>query len=84
MSGYRIGSHGLLRSQSLSRERRRPDNSCQAASSLAGLLVTQSAGGYLEHYERLGYVVSAAVTMTIVLMRRIDVMVMRDALAKEG
>src|SRR5439155_13077076 len=34
MSGYRIGPHGLLRGQSLSRERRRPDNSCQAASSV--------------------------------------------------
>jgi len=33
MSGYRIGPHGLLRHQSLSCERRRPDNSCQAASS---------------------------------------------------
>jgi len=31
MSGYRIGPHGLLRRQSLSRERRRPDNSCQTS-----------------------------------------------------
>jgi MFS family permease len=54
------------------------------AASLAGLLVTQTASGYLEHYERLGYVVSAAVATTIVLMRRIDVMVMRDALAREA
>jgi predicted MFS family arabinose efflux permease len=54
------------------------------AASLAGLLVTQTASGYLEHYERLGYVVSVAVATTIVLMKRIDVMVMRDALAKEA
>jgi predicted MFS family arabinose efflux permease len=52
------------------------------AGSFAGLLVTQSASGYLEHYDRLGYVVSLAVAATIVLMKRIDVMVMRDATAK--
>lgn len=33
-SGRRIGPHGLLRGQFLSRERRRPGNCCQAASSL--------------------------------------------------
>ena len=49
------------------------------ASSFAGLLVTQTASGYLEHYDRLGYVVSLAVAATIVLMRRIDAIVMRDA-----
>jgi predicted MFS family arabinose efflux permease len=52
------------------------------ASSFAGLLVTQTASGYLEHYDRLGYVVSLAIAATIVLMRRIDVMVMGDATAK--
>jgi MFS family permease len=52
------------------------------ASSLAGILVTQTTSGHLEHYERLGYVVSGAVALTIVLMRRIDAMVMRDAAAE--
>jgi predicted MFS family arabinose efflux permease len=52
------------------------------AASFAGLLVTQTASGYLEHYERLGYVVSLAVAATIVLMRRIDTMVMQDATAR--
>jgi len=48
------------------------------ASSCAGLLVTQIGDGPLEHYERLGYVVSAAMAATIVLMWRINVMVMGD------
>ena len=42
----------------------------------AGLLVTQTASGYLEHYDRIGYAVSLAVATTVVLMRRIDIMVM--------
>src|SRR5689334_21879559 len=37
MSSYRIGPHGLLRGRSLSRIRRRPDRSSQAASSLIRL-----------------------------------------------
>jgi hypothetical protein len=37
MSGQCIGPHGLLRDQSSSRKRRRPDNSSQAASSLTRL-----------------------------------------------
>jgi predicted MFS family arabinose efflux permease len=49
------------------------------ASSCAGLLVTQSGDGPLEHYERLGYVVAAAIAVTIVMMARIDAMVRGDA-----
>jgi len=52
------------------------------ASSCAGLLVSQTGDGPLEHYERLGYVVSLAVVATIVLMGRIDTMVAGDARAK--
>ncbi len=48
------------------------------ASSCAGLLVTQTGDGPLDHYERLGYVVSLAMAATIVLMWRINVMVMGD------
>jgi predicted MFS family arabinose efflux permease len=54
------------------------------ASSFAGLLVTQTEGGYLEHYDRLGYVVSLAIAATIVLMKRIDAMVTRDATFRAG
>ena len=49
------------------------------ASSCAGLLVTQSGDGPLEHYERLGYVVATAMAATIVMMARIDAMVRGDA-----
>jgi predicted MFS family arabinose efflux permease len=45
------------------------------ASSLAGLIVSQQGDGPLEHYERLGYVVSAAIVTTVVLMYRINRMV---------
>jgi predicted MFS family arabinose efflux permease len=48
------------------------------ASSCAGLLVTQTGDGPLEHYERLGYVVSVAMAVTVVLMWRINVMVLGD------
>jgi len=49
------------------------------ASASAGLLVTQSGDGPLEHYERLGYVVATAMVVTIVMMARIDTMVKGDA-----
>jgi predicted MFS family arabinose efflux permease len=45
------------------------------ASSAAGLIVSQTGDGPLENYERLGYVVSAAVVTTVVLMFKIDRMV---------
>lgn len=58
------------------------------ASSVAGLIVSQAAGGHLEHYERLGYVVSAAVVATMFFMGKINRMVFaanstakRDAVA---
>jgi predicted MFS family arabinose efflux permease len=49
------------------------------ASACAGVLVTQSGDGPLEHYERLGYVVATAMVVTIVMMARIDTMVRGDA-----
>jgi predicted MFS family arabinose efflux permease len=48
------------------------------ASACAGLLVSQSGDGPLEHYERLGYVVATAMAVTIVMMARIDTMVRGD------
>jgi len=45
------------------------------ASSAAGLIVSQSAGGPLEHYDRLGYVVSAAIIATVLFMHKINGMV---------
>jgi predicted MFS family arabinose efflux permease len=45
------------------------------ASSSAGLIVSQTGDGPLENYERLGYVVSAAIVTTVVLMFKINRMV---------
>ena len=42
------------------------------ASYAAGLLVTQTGDGTLEHYDRLGYVVSGAICITVVFMYKID------------
>jgi predicted MFS family arabinose efflux permease len=42
------------------------------ASSAAGLIVRQAAGGPLEHYDRLGYVVSGAIVATVLFMYKID------------
>jgi predicted MFS family arabinose efflux permease len=54
------------------------------ASSCAGLLVTQTGDGPLEHYERLGYVVSVAMAATVVLMWRINVIVTGDLPARSA
>jgi predicted MFS family arabinose efflux permease len=45
------------------------------ASFAAGLIITQSGDGPLEHYDRLGYVVCAGMAATVVLMYKIDRMV---------
>jgi predicted MFS family arabinose efflux permease len=42
------------------------------ASSSAGLIVTQNGDGPIEHYDRLGYVVSIAMFVTIVMMSKIN------------
>jgi predicted MFS family arabinose efflux permease len=42
------------------------------ASSAAGLLVTQTGGGPLEHYDRLGYVVATAMAVTVLFMYKIN------------
>jgi predicted MFS family arabinose efflux permease len=52
------------------------------ASSCAGLLVSQTGGGPLEHYERLGYVVAGSMTLGVILMGKIDRIVRGDAKAR--
>ncbi len=51
------------------------------ASMLAGLIVVQEPGGRLLHYDRLGYVVTGAMTLVIVFMYPINQAVMRKAAA---
>jgi predicted MFS family arabinose efflux permease len=45
------------------------------ASSCAGLIVSQSGTGAIEHYERLGYVVAGSMTLAVFLMGRVDAIV---------
>jgi predicted MFS family arabinose efflux permease len=49
------------------------------ASSCAGLLVSQTGDGPLEHYERLGYVVATSMAVGVVLMGRVNAIVQGDA-----
>jgi predicted MFS family arabinose efflux permease len=49
------------------------------ASSCAGLLVSQTGDGPLEHYERLGYVVATSIAVGVVLMGRVNAIVQGDA-----
>jgi len=49
------------------------------ASSCAGLLVSQTGDGPLEHYERLGYVVASSMAVGVVLMGRVNAIVQGDA-----
>jgi hypothetical protein len=53
------------------------------ASSCAGLLVSQTGDGPLEHYARLGYVVAGTMMISVVLMGRVNGIVEGDA-AKGG
>jgi predicted MFS family arabinose efflux permease len=48
------------------------------ASAFAGLVVTQTTSGRLEHYDRLGFLVALSLATTIALMRRIDAMVVPE------
>ena len=49
------------------------------ASSVAGLIVTQTEAGPLAHYNRLGYVVAAAMIATVLLMYKINRIVLAGA-----
>ncbi len=51
------------------------------ASSAAGLIVTEGSGGRLEHYDRLGYVVSTAIGLTVLFMHKINRLVRGGAYA---
>jgi predicted MFS family arabinose efflux permease len=53
------------------------------ASSCAGLLVSQTGDGPIEHYERLGYVVATTMAIAVVLMGKIDSLVRSDVPGKE-
>jgi predicted MFS family arabinose efflux permease len=48
------------------------------ASSCAGLLVSQTGDGPIEHYERLGYVVATSMALGVVLMGRVNAIVQGD------
>jgi predicted MFS family arabinose efflux permease len=48
------------------------------ASSCAGLLVSQTGDGPIEHYERLGYVVATSMAVGVVLMGRVNAIVQGD------
>jgi predicted MFS family arabinose efflux permease len=50
------------------------------ASSAAGLIVSQTADGAITHYERLGYVVSAAMIATVFFVHKIDSLVKAEPL----
>jgi predicted MFS family arabinose efflux permease len=52
------------------------------AASCAGLLVSQTGDGPIEHYERLGYVVATSMLFAVVLMGKIDAIVKGDARSK--
>lgn len=54
------------------------------ASMLAGLIVVQTPAGRLDHYDRLGYVVAGAITVTIFLMHRLNRHNEEHAKAKEN
>jgi len=49
------------------------------ASFCAGLVVSQTGDGLLEHYERLGYVVAASMVVGVALMGRVNAIVQGDA-----
>jgi len=51
---------------------------------LAGLLVRQTASGYIEHYPRIGIAVSVATIMTILLMYRVHRLVAEPVSAVAG
>jgi len=52
------------------------------ASVIAGFIVVQTANGSLKHYDTLGYIVSASMIATIIIMRSVDRYVVKKT--KEG
>ncbi|RHX93255.1 MFS transporter [Leptospira yasudae] len=54
------------------------------ASYFAGLIVVQTSTGYLLGYQNLGYVVTAAILITIAIMYRVDLLVASKSVSKQG
>ena len=52
------------------------------ASTAAGLIVVKTESGYLDHYERLGYVVMASMVFTLFMMYQVNAYAQRQKLAK--
>ena len=52
-------------------------------SAVAGLIVVQTSSGLIQHYDILGYVVIAAMVITIIMMRLVNKMVNRPAASKQ-
>ena len=53
------------------------------ASVIAGLIVVQTTGGQLKHYDTIGYIVSATIIITIIMMRSINRYVLGKSQLKE-
>ncbi|MCG6193117.1 MFS transporter [Leptospira sp. FAT2] len=54
------------------------------ASYFAGLIVVQTSTGYLLGYQHLGYVVTAAILITIAIMYRVNLLVANKSGSKQG
>jgi predicted MFS family arabinose efflux permease len=52
------------------------------ASTAAGLIVIKTKSGFLDHYERLGYVVMASMVFTLFMMYQVNAYAQRQKLAK--
>jgi predicted MFS family arabinose efflux permease len=53
------------------------------ASVIAGLIVVQTTGGQLKHYDTIGYIVGATIIITIFMMRSININVLRKSQLQE-
>jgi predicted MFS family arabinose efflux permease len=53
------------------------------ASVIAGLIVVQTSAGQLRHYDTIGYIVSATIIITIVMMRSINKIVLQKSQERE-
>ena len=51
---------------------------------IAGIVIVEGPGGFIEHYQRLGWVVAVTMVITLVQMYRLDKMVRRPLSSDEG
>jgi hypothetical protein len=49
------------------------------ASVIAGLIVVQNSEGKLQHYDTIGYIVSASIIVTIIMLRSINKYVLQKS-----